>query len=187
LFTADKNSNLEFYELPPLPPSGVFDIRFAVNRIADIIDTPKDIIITSAQYPIVLRVEGTSVKVKDKIDGKRVNKLLRNREELIITDPNINIIEVVGELIPDKFELSQNYPNPFNPSTTIRFALPVDSKVKISLFNILGELVTDITNQEYDAGYHQATFTARSLASGVYFYRIEAGKFIDVKKLILLK
>ena len=187
LLIADKSADLTFYELPPVPPAGVFDVRFSTSKIAEKIDTPKDILFNSAQYPIVLRVEGTSVKVKDKIDGKRVNKLLKSGEELIITDPNINVIEVVSELIPDKFELSQNYPNPFNPSTTIRFALPVDSKVKISLFNILGELVADITNQEYDAGYHQATFTAKSLASGVYFYRIEAGKFIDVKKLILLK
>jgi len=187
LLIADKSADLTFYELPPIPPAGVFDVRFSTSKIAEKIDTPKDILINSAQYPIVFRVEGTSLKVKDKIDGKRVNKLLKSGEELIITDPNIYVIEVVGELIPDKFELSQNYPNPFNPSTTIRFALPVDSKVKISLFNILGELVADITNQEYDAGYHQATFTAVSLASGVYFYRIEAGKFIDIKKLILLK
>ena len=187
LLIADKSADLTFYELPPLPPAGVFDVRFSTSKIAERIDSPKDILINSAQYPVVLRVEGTSVKVKDKIDGKRVDKLLKSGEELIITDPNINVVEVVGELIPDKFELSQNYPNPFNPSTMIRFALPVDSKVRISLFNILGELVTDITNQEYDAGYHQLLFTANGLASGVYFYRIEAGKFIDVKKLILLK
>ncbi|HSP89236.1 MAG TPA: YCF48-related protein, partial [Ignavibacteriaceae bacterium] len=194
LYSADKSADINFYEVPPLPPSGIFDVRFSSNRNAEMISSPKDIIITSAEYPVVLKVENVSLKVKDKIDGNRINKLLRSGEELIITDPAIKIIEVVGELIPDKFELAQNYPNPFNPSTTIRFALPVNSKVRISLYNILGELVADIVNREYEAGYQQVVFNGNGLASGVYIYRIEAlpagnkgGNFMDVKKMMMIK
>ena len=89
--------------------------------------------------------------------------------------------------LPFKFVLSQNYPNPFNPSTTIKFALPNASMVKLAVYDILGREVTVILNEFRQAGKYEANFNASALASGVYFYRIEAGDFREVKKMLLVK
>lgn len=90
-------------------------------------------------------------------------------------------------LLPTVYSLSQNYPNPFNPTTTINFALPKSGKVTLSVYDLLGREVRTLVNGEYPAGYHKVDFNASSLASGVYFYRIDAGSYINVKKLMLLK
>jgi hypothetical protein len=88
---------------------------------------------------------------------------------------------------PKGFVLSQNYPNPFNPVTKIKFALPKADKVKIELYNTLGQRVETLLNQHMKVGNHEVEFNAQNLSSGVYFYRIEAGEFQDVKKLVLLR
>ena len=98
-----------------------------------------------------------------------------------------NLSNEVSVGVPDKFSLSQNYPNPFNPSTTISFDIPVDSKVKISLFDMSGREVADIVNEFKTAGYYTVNFNGSSLASGAYFYRIDAGNFVDTKKMLLVK
>ena len=92
-----------------------------------------------------------------------------------------------GSSLPDNYTLSQNYPNPFNPSTKISFSLPQAGKVKLSLFDALGRNVQEIANKEFSAGNHSINFNAANLTSGVYFYRIEAGSFVQSKKMILLK
>jgi len=102
-----------------------------------------------------------------------------------------DVIEV--ELIPNEFVLYQNYPNPFNPTTTIKYALPVESKVKIVLYNSLGERITELVNELQSVGYQEAVWNASNAASGVYIYTIEAvptnksGNFTSIKKMILLK
>jgi len=88
---------------------------------------------------------------------------------------------------PHRFGLLQNYPNPFNPSTTIGYALPKRSHVTLTVFNALGEKVADLVNGELGAGYHEARFDASDLASCVYLYRLQAGDFVQTRKLILLK
>jgi len=89
---------------------------------------------------------------------------------------------------PQYFELSQNYPNPFNPSTKIQFSLPEDSKVKLTLFNILGEEVDELVNGEMNRGVHTITFNADDLTSGVYLYKLDVeNQFTDVRKMILMK
>ncbi|HEX9253803.1 MAG TPA: T9SS type A sorting domain-containing protein [Ignavibacteriaceae bacterium] len=96
-----------------------------------------------------------------------------------------DIVEV--EIVPVKFELSQNYPNPFNPSTTIRFSLPVQTHLKINIYNMLGELVKTISEGTYEAGYYSVSFDAAELSSGTYIYRIESENFTETKKMILMK
>ena len=81
----------------------------------------------------------------------------------------------------------QNYPNPFNPSTKIKYDLPKAGKVKIEIFNILCQKIVTLLNKFIPAGTHEVEFTAKDLPSGVYMYRIEAGEFQEVKKMILLK
>ncbi|RKY94838.1 MAG: hypothetical protein DRQ01_01360 [Ignavibacteriae bacterium] len=90
--------------------------------------------------------------------------------------------------IPNDFTLSQNYPNPFNPSTKIQYALPVTGNVTLKVYNILGqEVMTLINNQSQTPGLHEVTFNASSLPSGIYLYRLQAENFVDAKKMILLK
>lgn len=93
--------------------------------------------------------------------------------------------------IPEGFALSQNYPNPFNPSTKIRFAVPasVGTRYGVSLqvFDVLGKEVATLVNEELRAGNYETTFDGHGLASGVYFYRLQAGGFVQTKKLVLQK
>jgi hypothetical protein len=89
--------------------------------------------------------------------------------------------------VPSHFELSQNYPNPFNPVTTISYALPQSAYVTLGVYNTLGERVALLVDGEQQAGYHNVELNGSGLASGVYFYRIQAGSFMDVKKLVLMK
>jgi hypothetical protein len=85
------------------------------------------------------------------------------------------------------FELLQNYPNPFNPSTTIRYGLPARTHVLLTVYNTIGQQVAILQDGEQDAGYHEVRFNASGLASGTYFYRIQAGDFSQVKRLLLLR
>ena len=89
--------------------------------------------------------------------------------------------------VPEQFSLRQNYPNPFNPSTTIKFELPQVSHVTLSVYDILGREVSVLVNEKRDAGVHEVKFDGSNLASGVYFYRIQAGSFVQSKKFVLLR
>ena len=89
--------------------------------------------------------------------------------------------------IPLRSELLQNYPNPFNPSTTIRYTLPHSSFVTLTVYNTLGQQAAQLVNEQQGAGDHETVFRGDGLASGVYFYRLEAGSFTSVKKLLLLR
>ncbi len=88
---------------------------------------------------------------------------------------------------PSEFALYQNYPNPFNPNTTIKFTLPVQSQVKLCIYNNIGQQVGEIINSNLEAGYHEVNYNGTELSSGVYFYSLEAGEFRSVKKMLLMK
>ena len=97
-------------------------------------------------------------------------------------------IEVEANVdLPVRFELSQNYPNPFNPSTTIKYAVPVDSKVRLEIYSMLGELVTTLVNDLQPAGNYTVAFDASRFASGTYIYRLTANNTVITKKMLLLK
>ncbi len=89
--------------------------------------------------------------------------------------------------MPVGFALLQNYPNPFNPTTTIRYGLPHRSHVTLAIYNTLGQRLAELVNADIEPGYHDVQFNATNLASGVYFYRIQAGDFTATKRLSLLK
>ena len=93
----------------------------------------------------------------------------------------------VSKDIPKEFSLSQNYPNPFNPTTTIKFSISKESFAKLSVFDILGNEVNVLVNQDLKAGEYKVSFDATNLASGVYFYKLSAGDFVSTKKLAVLK
>jgi len=96
-------------------------------------------------------------------------------------------IEKMPGTLPTEFRLEQNYPNPFNPTTTICFALPKPSSVKLTLFDILGREVVILVDEKFQPGEYKVVLDAKDLASGIYFYRIETEGFRDVKKIMVLK
>jgi hypothetical protein len=87
----------------------------------------------------------------------------------------------------NSYLLEQNFPNPFNPTTTFGFGIQNKSNVKITILNAIGEEVAIVLNEEREGGYHQVEFNATGLSSGIYFYRLQAGNFIETKKMILMK
>ncbi len=88
---------------------------------------------------------------------------------------------------PQDYSLAQNYPNPFNPTTTIQFALPERSRVTLRIYDVTGNLVQTLVDRQMPAGVHREEWDAIGVASGVYFYRIDARGFVQTKKLVLLK
>jgi methionine-rich copper-binding protein CopC len=100
--------------------------------------------------------------------------------------------ELRSAALPESFELKQNYPNPFNPSTNIEFTLPVSSVVTLEVFNIMGQRVRTLVNEPLQAGVHQVVWNScgddgQRVASGVYFYRIQADQLASTRKMVLLK
>jgi hypothetical protein len=97
-----------------------------------------------------------------------------------------------GQIVPRTFSLEQNYPNPFNPSTQIRFSLPVDVNVKMSIYNLLGQRVATVLESALNAGIHEVGWDGQTdsgdrATTGVYFYRMEAGSFVQTKKMLLIR
>jgi hypothetical protein len=88
---------------------------------------------------------------------------------------------------PVAFALDQNYPNPFNPSTTITYELPKTSDVRMSVFDMLGREVSVLVNERREAGVHDVKFDASGLSSGVYLYRLQAGSFVQTRKLMFVR
>lgn len=99
-------------------------------------------------------------------------------------DPAVSVERLPG--IPTTYDLHENYPNPFNPSTTFRYQIPERSRVSLKIYSLLGRVIETIVQGEQDAGYYEAHWTPRA-ASGVYFSRLEAGTFVQTRKLVVLK
>lgn len=129
-------------------------------------------------------------RVTDYFDTLRINSksdtsLVSAR--VILIGSGTNPTDVSEENLITKYSLLQNYPNPFNPSTKIDFNLAKESKVQVTIYNLLGEKIKNLLNKTESAGKHSILFNAKNLDSGVYFYKLKAGNFVSVKKMILLK
>ncbi len=96
-------------------------------------------------------------------------------------------LEDLDQVIPDHFSLSQNYPNPFNPSTVIDYALPTTQHVRLSVFDVLGRNVATVVDQQESPGRHTVLWDARDAPSGVYFYRLTAGSFVQTRSMVLIR
>jgi photosystem II stability/assembly factor-like uncharacterized protein len=106
---------------------------------------------------------------------------------LLASDGALDVREEEISHPPNDFALEQNYPNPFNPSTTVRFSLPRSGHVALRVFNILGETVATLVNEELNRGTYSTRWNPRGIASGVYFYRLEVGEFVGTRKMLLLR
>lgn len=89
--------------------------------------------------------------------------------------------------LPDQYSLEQNYPNPFNASTTINYSLPYPGNVKLDIYDILGRKVETLIEKQQQAGYHHVIWNAKDISTGMYFYKLQAGDYIETKKMVLLK
>jgi hypothetical protein len=111
---------------------------------------------------------------------------IRNNGGVTIGISTIGIHPVSNE-VPDKYMLEQNYPNPFNPATNVRFRIPKPGFVKITIFDVSGKAVQTLVNEEIKAGTYEVYFDGTGFASGVYYYKLEAGVYSETKKMVLLK
>lgn len=132
--------------------------------------------------PLVTLVDTSRSTASAHIDEQGWYAVFLDSASIIIN----NIGQQFDEL-PQEIKLHQNYPNPFNPITTIRYSLPKSSQVRLSIFNVLGQHVAVLVDEMQEAGYKSVEFHASQLTSGVYFYRLQAGTFVETKKLLLMK
>jgi len=170
------------------------DVRYATNSLVESAGSgaPKEVplLISSAEYPLSLRWElaGTS-NAAIVIDGKEL--VLKGEGETSIGKagpaPRLKLSSTIEEGMPRDYSLDQNYPNPFNPATVIRYALPVRGRVTVIVFNLLGQEMETLVDEVQDPGVRTARFNGIDMPSGVYFYRLCAGGFTDVKKMLLVK
>jgi hypothetical protein len=188
LYAVKGEVDLSQYELPPAPPTGMFDIRFGSGRIAEDLNSAiKTIEMSGVTYPLTVRVEGMDIRLQDET-GRTLNVNLKAGENVVISDATIQKLMVTGELIPAEYALEQNYPNPFNPSTVIEFSLPEEvGNVQLSIYNTLGEKVAELVNTALTAGKYQYQWNANNAATGMYIYELRTDIFVSVKKMLLLK
>ncbi|MGD8777381.1 MAG: T9SS type A sorting domain-containing protein [Ignavibacteria bacterium] len=117
---------------------------------------------------------------REQIEG---HILSLSEDPLVLT----GVDNVYDNTVPADFELAQNYPNPFNPSTTIKFSIPQSSEVTLKVYNVLGQEVAQLVNEQLNTGSYSVDFNAANLSSGLYFYNITAGEFNVTKKMMLVK
>jgi hypothetical protein len=123
-------------------------------------------------------ITGAFSQVGNNIPANYVARFIDNGNPLPVE------IEVT---LPAEFVLEQNFPNPFNPSTTIKYSLPSESDVTLTVFDVSGSVIETLVNQWQTAGNYKINFDASHLSSGIYYYRLSAGSFSQAKKLIFLK
>lgn len=168
------------YEMPPLPPAGAFDARFSTNSyVENSANGINTVNIAGAVYPLTITLSNNAMIIN------KGNKSGEGR--YIIEDNSVKTFDILTESMPTEYALLQNYPNPFNPTTKIKFALPENANVVVKVFNILGEEVAELINENMEAGTKEVEFNATGLTSGIYFYSISAGEFSEVKKMMLMK
>ncbi len=190
--------------MPPAMPELEFDSRFAQGEFVKKVSSASgqinlEILVETTNYPVTLEWiinpdNGLNYLMPaDSILGKgsmALNKSgsvsfsrLNGRINMLASTNDIEGVE----LTPSEFKLRQNYPNPFNPSTSIKYQLPEKTHVKVEVFNMLGQSIKILVDEEKPAGYYETEFTPVNLASGVYICNIKAGKFDQSVKMVYMK
>ncbi len=196
----DRPEDKASYRLPPISPAGTFDARFASDyRISE--GTESTIRIKTQHYPVTLSITnvpleaGAQYTITELLGNQYgISYTLQENQTIIISDPRVNTLKLskLTRSIPTEFALFQNYPNPFNPTTEIRYSLPVNEKVELAIYNALGQKIKTLLNTRQEAGFHSIAWDGtnnrgKAVSSGIYLYRINAGMFSAIKKMILLK
>ena len=190
LYLGDESELTGDYFLPPMPPSGIYDVRFVSDKFAEVLGRDHIVKINSAQGEIRLSLSnsrGLKFRIKDAVNGEIFNELLAEGSEVVIPANLDNlVIESIGSA-PMTYELYQNYPNPFNPVTTIKYQTASDGVVKLAVYDILGREIKKLVNGFGPAGVYEAKFDDSNFSSEVYFYKLQAGKFEKLKKMMIIK
>ena len=182
------------YQLPPKPPAGAFDVRFAedmkVTESASAIEIMNNTDMLTISYTINIDA-GEHLRWVLTSDGGKEYELNGSGE--IVVDGNVNhfTLKKVSS-IPTEFSLSQNFPNPFNPTTSISYSLPENSDISISVYNLTGQKIIELVDDHVNAGMYTVTWNGTnhvgvSVSSGVYIYMLQSDSFTAVKKMILIK
>jgi hypothetical protein len=150
--------------------------------------------ISSQSYPLTLSwhvAQGASFRYSlTSVDKSSAAQSVPMKGDGTRTIPSGNLVlqlHVEENRLPERFALYQNYPNPFNPTTTIRYDLPAEGSVKLIVYDILGKEVATLVDNIQKAGFYEIPFSAEQFASGVYFYRLTAGSFTSVQKMMIVK
>lgn len=193
-FSSNKFDN-SFFEMPPKAATETPDVRFSSGKLAETFNSAeqvKSIDLQGLQFPISVKAI-----IKDEAKYSVTNGVGNN--EISLDNGTVSLDKKTSSFnllltshndlnnVPSFFNLGQNYPNPFNPSTIINYAVPQKSLVTIMVYDVMGRMVASLVNEEKTAGNYNIQFNASNLASGVYLYRMQAGEFIQTKKLILMK
>ena len=125
--------------------------------------------------------------IKTIISGKDFSNITDPENHKSILSSDQNLVATNDDKLKVKFSVRQNFPNPFNSFTRFRFTLPQKSEVTITVYNILGEKISNNYSREFIEGYHEVDINSTGYPSGIYFYKIQAGKFLAIKKMVLLK
>jgi hypothetical protein len=180
-------------ELPPAPPAGVFDARFASQQSVEFLSGGAGefpVQLSSAAYPVTVTWSGTaSVPVVLRAGDASID-LSAGRPVRLASAAASYALLVGGSAVaslPAAFALGQNYPNPFNPTTQISYAVAAPSRVTVSVFSVLGEKVATLADEDLPAGTYRAVWNASASPSGVYYCIMRAGGFSSVRKMVLLK
>jgi M6 family metalloprotease-like protein len=194
----------EYWEMPPAPPEEAFDVRLETDMFVKTVEpTPEPVdltfLMTGVAFPATLTWQinpdnGITYTLPDSGSGLPKISAISGAGSLSLSHPvkrmqlraSAATIEN-GPPLPTEYRLAQNYPNPFNPETRIHFELPHDGHVRLVVYDVLGREVATLVDEVTKAGRYDVAFNATNLASGVYFYQLQAGGFNDVKKLVVLR
>ncbi len=184
--------------MPPAPPAGSFDARFASGMMVETVSPASEahslvVRVTPVDNPVIVRwnilgADKRRYTITDEA-GSPVDMAPNGRLTLSGSGAGERTLTISysDPVLPKEFALQQNYPNPFNPSTTISYELPVAGFVTIKIYNILGNEVASVVNGTQEAGFHSAVFDASALPSGVYIYKMQSERFTAVKKMMLMR
>ncbi|QQS35332.1 MAG: T9SS type A sorting domain-containing protein [Ignavibacteriales bacterium] len=187
LYIADDEVDLESYQLPPLPPAGLFDVRFSTGKKAEYLEFGSQTInMQGVHYPLTISSENIDISIKD-LTGRTIVPVLKSGNDIQIDFLEGDKLIISKAEVPDEYCLEQNYPNPFNPGTTIKFSVPKQTQLKINLFNSLGEFIRTLADGLYEAGNYKINVDASDLPSSIYIYRLESSESVITNKMILLK
>ncbi len=180
LYVNDRDkSNGRIGVILALPAGQIFSINDHQLLLVNFAAKPNTNIVTTVTFD-------DAVIMREAVDVE-ANTLQTSWSSATITIQTPTAVEENDHEIPASFELGQNYPNPFNPSTSISFAVPHASRVTITVFNLLGNEVATLVDQTFAAGRYQASWHAKGMESGVYFYRMQAEGFVKIRKLLLVQ
>jgi hypothetical protein len=182
----------DFYEMPPVPPGG-FDVRFASQRMLEVVPDDRvyefPINISDAEYPVRISWKMASQGAAASLHiGKDVVALAGEGSTMISGgEARPSLYYRTGRTAPKEFSLSQNYPNPFNPTTSFKYQIATAGHVSLKIYDVLGREVALIVDEQKDPGEYNVTWDASSYSSGVYFFKLQAGTFTDVKKMLIVR